>query len=311
MPPINHWVKTSISVMRIFLPLGSGLITVWLAATLVFFALRMLPGDAVELQLARIGATEAEKQTRREQLGFNEPLINQYLSFIAHLVRFDFGNSIYTGLPVNEMIVQRLSNTLQLAAVALLLCILIGLLLGFMEGVGIAGIIPTFMIQLALSVPLYWTGILLLFISSIYWRLPITEHTVVLPALVLGFHTSGPIARLISTEIKQSQQSDYVRTARSKGLRPSRIIIHHMLRPALLPTITLISLHTGFLIGGTVFIESIFKRPGVGLLLLEAVFNQDYPVVQGIVILSATTYTAFNIISDWLLQFIDPRIRIV
>ncbi len=286
-----------------------GLFTIWLAATLAFFALRILPGDAVELQLAQISASEAAKQARRAQLGLDEPFFAQYLRFTWDWIRLDFGHSLYTGLPVSEMIAQRLPNTLQLTALSLCFSALLGLGLGITEGIGAWGIGPTLFIQFALSIPLYWTGVLLLFIATAYLG-PI-RHSILLPALVLGFHASGAIARLISTAIQEARGADYIRTAYAKGLRRYQVIFNHLLRPSLLPSITLISLQAGFLFGGAIFTESIFSHAGVGLLLLEAVSKQDYPVVQGVVILSAAVYTALNMLADWLYQLLDPRIRVL
>jgi peptide/nickel transport system permease protein len=297
--------------------IASMLVVVWLAATTVFFALRVLPGDAIEARLAWNGASAEAIQQRRIEMGLNEPILLQYGRFLANMVRGNLGVSLIDGQPVTNLILQRFGPTLVLASTSLLVATLLGLVLGTLAVLQVGQGVSTaarFTINLAISTPIYWTGTLALYaFTGLSDLLPAQTATVILlilPIFVLGFHTSGAIAKVAQANLRVTLSADFVRTARAKGLPESQIVLRHVLRVGLLPTLTVIALQGGFLLGGTVITESLFFRPGIGRLLLDRTLLQDYPVVQGIVILAALTYIMLNTTTELLYLLLDPRVRI-
>jgi ABC-type dipeptide/oligopeptide/nickel transport system permease component len=292
---------------------GRVMVMIWLAATITFFLLRLRPGDAIEAQLVQVGASASIIEERRSQLGLLDPLWLQYLRFCAGLLRGHLGYSLTTGQPVSDMIVARLFPTAMLALSAGL----IGSIFGILSGVG-AGIqlryglswVARLNHSLALSIPVYWSGTLALLAVS--HALPgggaADISRFLLPALVLSFHISGAVGQMVSVNIRQALNADYVRTAQAKGLRPAVILWRHVLRVGLLPSVTVIGLQIGFLLGGAVIIESLFVRPGVGRLLLDSTLQQDYPVVQGVVVLAAAVYAFVLALCELLYRLLDPRI---
>lgn len=289
----------------VFRFLVSMLFTLWLAATLAFLGLRLLPGDAIQAQYLEAGA---ELQIAlREKLHWHEPLPTQYIRFLLDLLRGDIGVSLYTGRPVGQMLAERFVSTAKLAVCALG----IALIWGIVGGVGIyaAGIrvIVRLFIGLAISMPIYWTGTLVIFVIAV--RTGGTRDNLLLPALVLGFHTGGVIARSLQTSIMETHRADFVRTARAKGLPTAYIIRQHILRASLLPVVQIIALQAGFLFSGAVITESLFQRAGIGLLLLDAVQGRDYPVVQGVILLIAGVYIVLNGFADMITHQIDPRLN--
>jgi peptide/nickel transport system permease protein len=291
--------------------IGQTLATFWLAATLAFFALRVLPGDAIQAELLGNGASAETIAERRTALGIDDPVIVQYGRFLTGLLRGDLGVSLLDGRPVSEIITQQLAPTVALAVTALIAAILGGLMLGTVAALNtpLSGIAQT-VLDLSLSMPLYWTGTLAIYIFAVQlnWLSTSGANNLTLPALVLGFHTAGAIGQVVRASVLDTLPLDFVRTARSKGLHEAQVIIRHVLRAALLPTVTVIALQAGFLLGGVVITESLFVRPGIGRLLLNATLRQDYPVVQGIVILGAFVYTLLNAAADLLYRLLDPRV---
>lgn len=287
-------------------PLLSTAATLWLAVTLAFFALRILPGDAVQTQLEESGASAATIAQRRAALGLDEPLLAQYGRFLGGLLRGDLGVSLLDGQPVSQIIAQQFAPTVLLAGCALLVAAAVGIMLGTLaalDGFGLARLL----LDLALSVPLYWTGTLAIYVFSVQLNwLP--TNGLLLPVAVLGFHTAGAIGQVVRADVRAALVLDFVRTARAKGLRERRVILGHVLRAGLLPVVTVIALQAGFLLGGVVVTESLFVRPGIGRVLLNATLRQDYPVVQGVVVLSALVYTLLNAGADALYRRLDPRI---
>ncbi|MEO8395810.1 MAG: ABC transporter permease [Chloroflexota bacterium] len=291
--------------------IGQTLATFWLAATLAFFALRVLPGDAIQAELLSSGASAETIAERQTALGLTDPVGVQYGRFLTGLLRGDLGVSLSDGRPVTEIIVQQLAPTITLAVTALVMATFGGIVLGTVAALdlpfsGIARLI----LDLSLSVPLYWTGTLAIYIFAVQlnWLPTSGANHLTLPALVLAFHTAGALGQVVSASVRDTLALDFVRTARAKGLRESRVILRHVLRTALLPTATVIALQAGFLLGGVVITESLFVRPGIGRLLLNATLRQDYPVVQGIVILGAFVYTLLNASADLLYHLLDPRV---
>lgn len=279
--------------------------TLWLAATLAFFALRVLPGDAVQTQLQESGASVEVIAQRRAALGLDDPLSAQYRRFLAGLLRGDLGVSLLDGQPVTQIIAQQLLPTATLAICALAVAAAAGVTLGTLAALD-RWRFARLILDLSLSVPLYWTGTLAIYLFSVQldW---LPTNGLVLPVAVLGFHTAGAVGQVVRADVRDTLSLDFVRTARAKGLSETRVIVHHVLRAGLLPVITVIALQAGFLLGGVVITESLFVRPGIGRVLLNATLRQDYPVVQGIVVLGALVYTLLNSAADLCYHLLDPR----
>ncbi len=286
---------------------ASAVLTLWLAASLTFVALRLLPGDAIQ---AQYWEASAELQaTLRQNLHWDEPIGVQYARFLLALLRGELGVSLYTGRPVTEILAERFLPTTELAFWSLSIAVVWGILGGIIAAIDITVISAIFrlIIGLAVSVPIYWTGTLVIFVVAIH--LGGVRENSALPALVLGFHTGGVIARSVQSNIQDIKQADFVRTAHAKGLFPSYIVVQHILRVSLLPVVHMIALQAGFLLSGAVITESLFQRAGIGLLLLDAVQGRDYPVVQGVVLMIATVFILLNRFAELLTHQLDPRLN--
>ncbi|MBN1285817.1 MAG: ABC transporter permease [Anaerolineae bacterium] len=291
---------------------------IWAAVTLAFAALRLIPGDAIGAQLLQGGASAEEIEARRAALGLDAPPLEQYLIYIAGLARGDMGVSLLDRQPVTQMIARQIPNTAALALAALSTALTLGL------GLGIAGTaarwagvrrLSMWLAALALGMPVYWTGTLAIWLFSVTlgW-LPATGagdlRHLILPAGVLGFHVSGSIARVTQASLLEARAQNFVPFARSKGLSWRQVWRGHILRVGLLPVITVAALQAGFLLGGTVIVETLFARSGLGGLLLRAILERDLPVVQGVVVLAALIYSIVNTAADLLYALADPRVRL-
>lgn len=291
----------------VLLRLASVLLTFWLAYTCVFVLLRIIPGDALAAELLQAGLPQDVIEARRAALGLDAPLLTQYTRSLFGLLEGKLGVSLATGRPVSEMIAERLRSTLELALAAGAVGLIVGVGLGLFAGFagGWLRWLAVFLLGLSLSVPLYWTATLLLFVFSLR-----TLDNLWLAAGILGFHTAGAIARVLQAQIDSLRRVLFIRTAYSKGLPTYLIRWRHVLRVAGLPLISVAALQAGFLLGGVVITESIFQRAGLGTLLLRGVVEQDYPVVQGVTLLLVLVYVALNTLADGLLVLADPRLRI-
>lgn len=292
------------------------LLTIWLVITIVFFALRIIPGDAIRTQIILGGGTVEDAEAQRLLLGLERPIFIQYVDYLGEMIHGDFGVSLSTGLPVVEMVVSQLPSTLSLALGAIAIAIIFGVGLG-----GIGALIESHAVQsfvngliiFILSTPLYLTAPLLISLMAVQLNLfPATgtggfKH-LVLPISALGFHLSGAIAQLTMKSLNEVKQADFIRYARAKGLPVWLIWYRHLLRLGLLPVLPVIGLQLGFVLSGMVITESIFVRQGIGRMLLNAVVTQDYPLIQGVVVFSALFYGIINIIVDTLQTLFDPRL---
>lgn len=296
--------------------LGGALVVAWLALTLAFVALRWLPGDALDATMVRAGWSGDAIAVRRAVLGLDDPIWQQYADYLTGIARGDWGESLISGQPVREIVAQNIAPTAVLAASALLVAVVLGLTLGI-----VAGTAPQRMVRraaemlaaLALATPVYWTATLAIYLFTVALDiLPGVGGTgpryVILPALVLGFHTAGSIAQVTTGSLRDTADADFVRTARAKGLPPLDVL-DHLLRVGLLPVIAVIALQLGFLIGGTVITETIFVRRGLGRVMLDAITDRDYPVVQGLVVLAALAISTVNALADVVYALVDPRVR--
>lgn len=295
---------------------GSALFVAWLGLTLAFVVLRWVPGDAVDATLARGGASPDEVAARREALGLNRPLWRQYGDYVLGVATGDWGESLVTEQPVTEIIWQNIGATSALSGAALAIAVTLGVALGIGAGLGRRRSIrygAEALASLALSTPVYWTSTLAIYIFAIVLGvLPGVGgggiRYLILPAAVLGFHTAGSIAQVTAASVRDAQGQAFVRTARAKGL-PELDVLDHVLRVGMLPVVAVVALQLGFLLSGTVITEIIFVRRGLGRVLLAAIDNRDYPVVQGLVVLSALTYSVLNMLADVAYRWIDPRVR--
>ena len=287
----------------------------------VFLMLHLTPGGAVEAIVLQGGAgISAETMAQmREELGFNDPLYVQYWRFFSKAIRGDFGRSYRTHQSVTTMILKALPGTAQLAVAGLAIALVLGLSMGIISALRHNTWIDTACMVVAMlgwSLPQFWLGILFILLFSVYlgW-LPITGQggpgRLVLPAFTLGLSTAGVTARMVRTGMLEILRMDYVRTARAKGLRESVVILRHVLRNALIPVVTVVGLQFGRLLGGTVVIETVFARQGVGRVALQALLARDMPTVQGTVLFLAIIYVVINLLVDFSYAFLDPRIRYV
>lgn len=284
----------------------------------VFIMMHLLPGDPVVAMLGETGSMSAEEiQQFRERLGLDKPVLLQYVDYFQGLLTLDFGTSIQLRLPVRSLIGQRLPSTLQLALTGLGLAIVIGVALGVLSALNHNTWLDSLAVTVALlgvSIPSYWLGLMLisLFSVTLAW-VPIAAvdgwQGLVLPAATLSFAAAAPIARFTRSGMLEIMNQDFVRTARSKGLTHSRVTTRHVLRNALIPVVTIAGIRFGSILAGTVIIESVFVRPGLGLLLLESIRTKDFPVVQGIIFIVSTAFVLGNLLVEVVYAWLDPRIQ--
>jgi len=296
--------------------LASGLV-LWGIATLVFVLLRVLPGNPAEMMLAGSGASPADIAQLRRELGLDEPLQVQYGRYLVQLLQGDLGRSWFSRQPVAQVIAQQAAPTLTLAAAALAVTVLAGLGLGTLAALRAGSWVDWLTMGgavLGVSTPIFWSGLLLMWAFSLELRwLPASGaggwRNLVMPALVLGLVGAGPLARLVRTNLLDALRADYISVARAKGLTDRLVVGRHALRNALIPSITMIGLQAGFLLGGTVVTETVFARPGLGRLVVDAILSKDLPVVQGVVLLIAAGYVVINLLVDGAVVMLDPRLR--
>jgi peptide/nickel transport system permease protein len=292
-------------------------IALWGVTTAVFVLLRVLPGDPVPALLAGSGASQAAISQVREQMGLDDPLAIQYVRYLSNLARGDFGRSLFSNRPVVLTITEQLPATLELAGVALLITTAAGLGLGVVTALHAGGWFDRITMAgavLGISVPLFWSGLLLtwLFSVTLEW-LPATgagdwKH-LVMPATLLGLTGAGPLARLMRSNMLTALRAEYVTAAHGRGLPRLVVNRRHVLRNAIIPSVNLIGLQAGFLLGGTVVTETVFGRPGLGRVVVDAILWKDLPLVQACVLLIAATYVVVNLVVDLLMLALDPRLR--
>lgn len=305
--------------------LWQSVVTLILASMVVFFGVRQLPGDPA-LAMAGEEATPERLAAIREQLGLNESIIVQYVKFVGNMIRGDFGQSTRTGAQVTDLVAATLPVTLWLSAYAIVVAVIVGVLLGVVAE-RFRGRWPEWMANglalIGLSVPNFWLGILaILYLSvALGWfpasgYVPITSdplqglYHLTLPAIILGTSLAAVIMRQTRASMIETMKTDFVRTARAKGLSRQRVLFRYGLRNSLIVVVTIIGLQLGGLISGAVVTERIFALPGFGKLTLDAVFTRDYPVIQAVVLLITVGYILINLAVDILYSVINPRIRV-
>ena len=290
--------------------------TLLITWTVVFGAMRLVPGDPVLLMLQGTPVSDEAMAAARAKLGLDQPLPLQYVDFLANAARLNFGDSFRNHQPVTSLIAAEFPYTLQLAAGGFVIGVLLGAGLGIAAGVWPKGWIDTICMTTALaglSLPSFWIGMLLIqvFATQLGW-VPVLGtgfNALILPSISLGLFLAGGLARLTRNSIIEVMAQDYIRTARAKGLAAWRVVGKHALRNALIPPITLLGIQFALLIGGAVVTETVFARPGIGRLLVLAVLEKDFPVVQGVVVLTTAIYVLLNVGIDIAYGIIDPRMQ--
>ena len=296
--------------------LGRLLLTVLIITSVVFLVIRVIPGDPAQV-IAGIDADPDNVDAIRERLGTDRSLAVQYFEWIFAVIRFDFGDSFSSGQPVGALILDRFPVTLILALSGLLISLSISLPLGVLSAVkrwsvwDYAGMVFS---QIGMALPSFWLGILLLLVFSVKLRLlPFfgtgTPAHFVLPALSLGIARAAVLTRLTRVSVSEELEKEYVLTARANGLPRSRILFGHVLKNALLPIITIAGIQLGYMLGGAIIIEQVFSLPGLGRLFLSAIYQRDFPMIQGGVVFVAVVFSLTNFLVDMLYGAVNPRIR--
>lgn len=283
---------------------------------LTFLLIHLVPGDPVEVMLGESAST-ADREMLRAELGLDQPLIQQFGSYLVKLSRGDFGQSIHTKMPIIELIKTRYPATVKLAALSLLIGLLLGVPLGIYAALKAnqwQDIVVTIVSVRLSAMPVFWLGPILMLIFAVWLNwLPVSGMesgtSIILPAVTLGFGLSAILTRMTRTSLLEVLNDDYIRTARAKGLTEKTVILRHALRAALLPIITIVGLQMGGLLAGTVITETIFSWDGIGRLLVESIEKRDYPVTQACVLVVALSYVLVNLLTDVLYQLADPRVR--
>ncbi|WP_296255227.1 MULTISPECIES: ABC transporter permease [unclassified Pseudomonas] len=302
----------------------SALPTLILVSLFVFTLQKLLPGDPVQA-MAGEERDPAVMEYLREKYRLNDPLPVQYVHWVGNVLQGDFGTSLRTEQPVTTLLASKLPVTIELAVLALIIALVIGIPTGVISAVrkGTATDYAANVFALSgISIPHFWLGILLIMIFAVklQWLpasgfVPLGEDvgqnlkTLILPAFVLGAGLSGVLMRHTRSAMLEVLRADYVRTARAKGLFPRTVILKHALRNALMPIVTLTTLLFGELLGGAVLTEQVFSIPGFGKMIVDAVFNRDYAVVQGVVLCVAIGFLLLNLLADVLYRLINPRLR--
>jgi peptide/nickel transport system permease protein len=298
--------------------------TLILVSMLVFALQKLLPGDPV-LTMAGEERDPAVLEYLREKYRLDDPIPVQYFAWIGQVVQGDFGLSLRTDAPVTELIAQKLPVTIQLAGFAMVFALLIGIPAGIIaavrKGTAVDYAANVFALS-GLSIPNFWLGIMLILLVSVEWRLlpasgyvPLSQDpwlslkTMLMPAFVLGTALAATLMRHTRSAMLGVLRSDYIRTARAKGLLGPAVVLKHAFRNALVPIVTLTTLLFGELLAGAVLTEQVFTIPGFGKLIVDAVFNRDYAVVQGVVLCTAISFIAMNLLADVLYILINPRLR--
>ncbi|OWZ89250.1 glutathione ABC transporter permease GsiC [Sinorhizobium sp. LM21] len=295
-------------------------------SVIVFLVMALIPGDTATAILGAYATPENVERINRD-LGLDKPLAQQYLIWIGNLLQGDFGRSFTLNRPVLDEVLERFQATLVLAGISLVLCSAIGLFAGTVSAVrqfGWADKAITFVVLAGISMPSFWLGLLAIYLFAVHWHIlpasgmyaaygggdfkDLVLH-LILPAATLAVVAAGVIARLTRGAMLEVLRQDYVRTARSKGLPEREVIYRHAFRAALVGIIPVIGIQAGFVLGGAVYIETVFQWPGVGAMLVKAISTRDILLVQGGVLVVAASYVLFNLAADVLQSLLDPRIR--
>lgn len=306
--------------------LGAGLVTVFVSTLVVFATVRFIPGDPVSAQLAQGGLSQEAQDALRNHYGLDHSIPVQYLTWMGAILQGDFGSSFLTQEPVVVEIASRISRTIYLAAAGILVALLIAVpaaiasarYAGRRTDVTIAT-----GVSVLISVPNFIIGILLIVIFAVQLRIfpvagyvdPATNlgaffQSMILPALTIGLPAAAVIARVLRSSLLDEMRRDYIRTAEARGSSRMRTIVRHGLRNASIPTVTIVGLQVGYLLGGAFVVELLFTYPGVGLLLLNSITQRDYPTIQACLLFFAVAFVIVNLITDILYAVLNPRLKV-
>ena len=291
----------------------------------VFTLIHLTPGDPAAVILGDQASPE-DVEALREQLGLNDPLLIQFIDWFGGVLRLDFGDSIFLGIPVTEALGERVEPTLLLTSYALLVQLTIGIPLGVIAALRRGSNVDRTLTAVAISgaaIPTFFLGIMLILVFSVRLQwLPSVGYVsptddlwghvqrMLMPAFTLGFASAGLLARMIRSSMLDVLNEDYVRTARAKGLANRDVVTRHALRNALVPAITVIGTSIAALLGGAVVTETVFTIPGMGRLVVQSISRRDYPIIQGAVMVIAMVYVLVNLLVDVLYVYADPRVRL-
>ncbi|MGG0664941.1 ABC transporter permease subunit [Viridibacillus arvi] len=290
---------------------------IFVVSILSFLFIHFIPGDPARL-VAGKDATLQDVQNVREELGLNGPIWKQYISYMGNLLQGNLGTSLKTGLPVSDMFSSRFMPSIYLTFFAMIWATIIGLLIGAISAV-FKNKWPDYLGMVTavsgISLPGFWLGLLLIQLFSVQLGMLPTGgsegfKSYILPSLTLGAGIMSMIARFTRSSLLETLQTDYIRTGRAKGLKESVVIIQHALRNSLIPVVTIAGLQFGFLLGGSVVVETVFSFPGMGRLLIDSIAFRDYPVIQSALLLFAIEFIIVNLVVDILYSVLNPKIQI-
>lgn len=289
-----------------------------IASSLSFCLTRMIPGDPIEIMLGEVPATPEIREQLRRALGLDRPLYEQYLIYFQRLLRGDWGKSIFMGVPVSELIFSRFINTLILTSFSMLLSVIFGILFGVIAALKRGTIIDHILRGITLfgySIPVFWWGLILILVFSVNLKvLPSvgfgTFQHLILPSVTIATFTAASISRITRISILEVLHQDCVITGRAKGL-PFRVLLwRYIIRNAIIPVVTIIGLHFGTLLTGAVVTETIFAYPGIGKLMVDAIYMRDYPIITGGIFFLAFVFSLVNLLVDLTYVYLDPRVRL-
>ena len=292
-------------------------VLVALTVSLITFSMVYLAGDPATA-LAGEAATQADIERIREFYGYDRPIIVQYLDWLGRALTGDFGQSHYLGQPVAEVIFARLPTTMQLGAFALIFALALSIPLGVLAAIRPNSLIDRVALTIAVigqAMPSFWFALTLMLWLGVYWQvLPITGSAswlnFIMPGIALGYYITPAVMRLTRAGMLEVLSSDYIRTARAKGLRPMTVLFKHALRNAIIPVVSLAAVQFGFMLGGSIVIETIFAINGLGFLAWESILRADLPMMQAIVLVLSIFYIVLTFVADMLNAWLDPRIRV-
>lgn len=303
-------------VQYIIRRLIGALVTLIGLSLIIFFLMRLLPGDPARI-IAGLNATDEEVRLIRTQLLLDRPVTEQYVNFFGRLIKGDLGTSARSRRPVLQEITDRLPSTVRLAVISMAFAAAMGILSGILAAYfrnSILDYLITLGTVIGVSMPVYWLGLMMIVLFAVRLRwLPAagseSVKSYIMPSLTLSLFSLALVARMTRSSMLEVLEEDYIRTARAKGLTEQTMVRVHALKNAMIPVVTVLGLQFGALLGGAVLTETVFGWPGIGQLLVNAIFARDYPVVQGVVLVFSFLFITVNLVIDLLYGYIDPRIH--
>ncbi len=304
------------------------LVVLVLVTILVFLCMRLLPSDPIQLMLTstqQASYTDEQIAYFRHEAGLDRPLPVQYISWVNGVIHGDLGTSLISHLPVSREILHRIPITLHIGFLSFVIGIILGIPAGVLCAVRRGTYVDTVITTLAnigITVPTFWIGVMMIYLFGLYWGwLPIQGYTspfdnlwmnmreLVMPVFCLALYPIAGIARQTRSSMLEVMRQDYIRTAWSKGLRENSIVIRHALKNGIIPVVTLLGMNLSMILGGSVIVEQVFNIPGIGRLAIQSITNQDYPYIQGIILIITVCILLINLVTDLAYGYLDPRIR--